>query len=75
MKLSVYARKLGISYRTAWRWFKAGKIPGYQAGTGTIIVTDPVGEALPTVSQQRLSFIHRLRQRKIKTTWKARLNA
>ena len=46
MKLSTYAKKLGISYDTAWRWFKAGKIAGYQADTGTIIVT----EALPTQS-------------------------
>jgi len=48
MKLSVYARKLGISYRTARRWFKAGKVPGYQADTGTIIVTDPIVEAILT---------------------------
>jgi len=25
MKLSEYAKKLGISYRTAWRYFKDGK--------------------------------------------------
>ena len=34
MKLSVYAQQLGISYRTAWRWFRAGKVAGYQADTG-----------------------------------------
>jgi len=39
MKLSAYAKKIGISYDTALRWFKAGKIAGYQADTGTIIVT------------------------------------
>ncbi len=39
MKLSAYAHQLGISYRTAWRWFKAGRLPGYQVDTGTIIVT------------------------------------
>lgn len=42
MKLSAYARSLGISYHTAWRWFKTGQIKGYQADTGTIIVTTPV---------------------------------
>jgi predicted site-specific integrase-resolvase len=26
MKLSVYAAQTGISYRTAWRWYKAGKL-------------------------------------------------
>ena len=40
MKLSQYAKKLGISYRTAWNWFKAGKIKGYQTHTGTIIITE-----------------------------------
>ncbi len=39
MKLSVYAKKTGISYDTALRWFKAGKISGYRMDTGTIIVT------------------------------------
>lgn len=40
MKLSDYARKVGISYRTAWRWFRAGQIKGYQTETGTIIITE-----------------------------------
>jgi len=26
MKLSIYAKKLGISYKTAWRYFKQGKL-------------------------------------------------
>ena len=41
MKLSAYAKQQGISYRTAFRWWKAGQIPGYQAHTGTIIVQVP----------------------------------
>lgn len=41
MKLSFYAKKLGISYRTAWEWFKEGKIKGaYKTASGTIIVPD-----------------------------------
>jgi putative resolvase len=40
MKLSDYARQVGVHYRTAWRWFKAGKIKGYQMDTGTIIITE-----------------------------------
>src|SRR6266700_3710810 len=43
MKLIDYARLQGISYRTAWRWYKAGKIAGQQMDTGTILVTEPVG--------------------------------
>ena len=41
MKLSVYAEKLGITYQTAYKWYKEGKIEGaYQTGTGTIIVPE-----------------------------------
>ncbi len=39
MKLSHYAKQQGISYRTALRWWQAGQIKGYQAPSGTIIVT------------------------------------
>lgn len=53
MKLSTYAHKLGISYRTAWRWFKAGRIAGYQVDTGTIIVTEPTVEAAITAVNQK----------------------
>ncbi len=39
MKLSKWAKKQGISYRTAWRYFKDGNIKGaYQMESGTIIV-------------------------------------
>ena len=40
MKLSDYAKKAGISYRTAWRWWKQGNLRGYQSPTGTIIILD-----------------------------------
>ena len=40
MKLIDYAHKMGISYRTAWRWYKAGKLPGKQMDTGTILVLE-----------------------------------
>lgn len=42
MKLIDDARLQGISYRTAWRWYKAGKIAGQQMDTGTILVTEPL---------------------------------
>lgn len=40
MKLNEWAKRQGISYKTAWRWFKDGKLPvqATQASTGTIIV-------------------------------------
>src|SRR5260221_9365370 len=50
MKLSEYARQQGISYRTAFRWWEAGQIPGYQAATGTIIVHNP--QAVPAAPQR-----------------------
>lgn len=40
MKLSDYAKKLGITYKTAWRWWQAEKISGYQTASGTIIITE-----------------------------------
>jgi putative resolvase len=45
MKLHDYARKMGVRYETAWRWWKAGIISGRQMPTGTIIVDAP---ELPT---------------------------
>jgi predicted site-specific integrase-resolvase len=41
MKLSKYAKQIGISYRTAQTWFSNGDIDGaYQMPSGTIIVPD-----------------------------------
>ncbi|NCC37215.1 MAG: IS607 family transposase [Chloroflexia bacterium] len=40
MKLSDYAKKVGVRYETAWRWLKAGTIRGHQLPTGTIIITE-----------------------------------
>ena len=42
MKLSTYAKRLGISYKTAWRYFQDGKLDAYQTDTGTIIVREEV---------------------------------
>lgn len=41
MKLSKWAKERGISYLTAYRWAKSGKIPGCKImDTGTILVED-----------------------------------
>jgi putative resolvase len=40
MKLSQYAKQTGISYKTAWRWYKAGTLDAYKTDTGTVIVRD-----------------------------------
>ncbi|MFN3135993.1 MAG: hypothetical protein ACK44H_10565, partial [Candidatus Kryptonium sp.] len=43
MKLSVWAKNQGISYKTVWRLWKIGKlpVPAEQLPTGTIIVKEP----------------------------------
>ncbi len=43
MKLSDWARANGISYKTAWLWWKRGKlpVPARQTPTGTILVEVP----------------------------------
>ena len=49
MKLSKYAKELGVDYRTAWNWFKSGEIKGaYQTPTGTVIVPDIKNEQSKT---------------------------
>ena len=40
MRLSAYAQKMGVSYKTAFRWWKAGKLDAYQLETGTVIVRE-----------------------------------
>ena len=60
MKLSAYARQIGISYRTAWRWFKAGKLAGYQVDTGTIIVTDSIPETAKVVTDEKVAIYTRV---------------
>lgn len=46
MKLTDYARELGVTRQTANRWFHEGKIPGaYQLDTGTIIVPNNIFES------------------------------
>src|SRR5215467_9770912 len=46
MKLKDYAKQQGISYKTAWRWWKAGKLSGHQMDTGTILI-DLVPQTVP----------------------------
>jgi predicted site-specific integrase-resolvase len=43
MKLSQYAKLKGVSYRTAWNWFKNDKIPNAeQIHSGTIVVNSNI---------------------------------
>jgi len=38
MRLQDYAKSVGVCYKTAWLWWRAGKLKGRQLDTGTIIV-------------------------------------
>jgi len=58
LKLSQYATQHGIRERTALRWCRAGTITGYQAPTGTIIVTE--GEAVPPVRPEKVAMYARV---------------
>src|SRR5260370_35466381 len=44
MKISQYAKKVRITYKTAWRWYKAGTLDAYQTPTGMVVVRDPQAE-------------------------------
>lgn len=50
MKLSHYAKEIGVTYRTVWNWFNEDKIKGaYQTETGTIIV--------PKETKKKLEYV------------------
>ena len=44
MKLSQYAKKVGVTYKTAYRWYRAGTLDAYQTATSTIIVREKAAE-------------------------------
>ena len=43
MKLSVWAKQQGVSYQTAWRWWKEGKLPA-TAPTGEVCFTTEMAD-------------------------------
>ena len=45
MKLSQYAKTVGVSYKTAYRWWKAGKLDAYQLPSGTVVVQEEAAKA------------------------------
>lgn len=44
MKLSQYAKSIGVSYKTVYRMWKAGKLDAYQLPSGTVVVRESVRE-------------------------------
>jgi putative resolvase len=57
MKLSEYAKQVGVTYKTAYQWWKAGQLDAYQLPTGTIIVREPRPTALGVALYARVSSI------------------
>ncbi len=55
MKLSTYAKHLGVTYKTAWQWWKAGQLDAYQLPTGTVIVREPVAPVAGVALYARVS--------------------
>jgi putative resolvase len=55
MKLSEYARQVGVTYQTAYQWWKAGQLDAYQRPTGTIIVREPQTAATGAALYARVS--------------------
>jgi putative resolvase len=38
------ARHIGVTYKTAYLWWKAGRLDAYQLETATVIVGDPLAK-------------------------------
>jgi putative resolvase len=55
MKLSAYAKQVGVTYKTAWQWWKAGQLDAYQLPTGTIVVREPQTAASGVALYARVS--------------------
>jgi putative resolvase len=55
MKLSAYAKQVGVTYKTAWQWWKSGQLDAYQLPTGTIIVREPHAAAFGVALYARVS--------------------
>ena len=68
MKLSSYAKQIGIHYNTAWRMWKRGQIDGYQLPTGTVIINPPVEQMVAAPPKQQIVAIYaRVSSRENKT--------
>jgi len=55
MKLSAYARQVGVTYKTVYQWWKAGQLDAYQRPTGTIIVREAQPSATGAALYARVS--------------------
>ena len=60
MKLSEYAQRMGVNYKTAWRWWQAGQLDAYQVPSGTIIVRESAPTTLHPPAVERVAIYARV---------------
>ena len=48
MPLSASARSMGVSDKTAWQWWRDGRLAAEQAATGSVREPAPAAAHLPT---------------------------
>jgi len=50
---------MGVSYKTAYRWWKSGKLDAYQLDTGTVMIREPAQpqEAMQVALYARVSSL------------------
>jgi predicted site-specific integrase-resolvase len=62
MRLPDYAKELGISYKTAWRWWNSGKLPhpARQTETGMVIVDYRRDKTIGTSNLNRAAIYGRV---------------
>ena len=55
MKLSAYAKQVGVTYQIAYAWWRAGQLDAYQLPTGTIMVCEAQPSATGVALYARVS--------------------
>ena len=61
MRLPTYAKKMGVTYQTAYSWFVNNKIPGaYKLPSGTIIIPMRTSLQMNELKQLFMLECHRM---------------
>jgi predicted site-specific integrase-resolvase len=55
VKLSAHAKQVGVTYKTAYQWWKTGQLCAYQSPTGATIVRQPKPAATGAALYARVS--------------------
>ncbi len=70
MKLSEYAKKININYRTVYNWFKKGMIPNaVQLKNGTILIVEDVNKIPEELKKNNLNFNEKTSRFKRNSKW------